>query len=107
MRPQARFNDIMWVHVDEMVFYIHEVFQRLIDVRLDLPRAQQAAARQEMATRASLFVVGVSLCALLYYPSVIRALNKSIKGNRALLLLLPEDVVSSVKVRAMFPLHNC
>ena len=32
-----------------------------------------------------------------YYPSVIRSLNTSIKGNRALLLLLPEDVVSSVK----------
>ncbi len=35
-----------------------------------------------------------------YYPLYTRALNDSVKGNRALLLLLPVDVVQRVKVCA-------
>ncbi len=34
-----------------------------------------------------------------YYPMYTTALNSSVKGNRALLLLLPHDVIDSVKVR--------
>ena len=32
-----------------------------------------------------------------YYPRIIESLNRSIKDNRSLLLLLPEDVVHGVK----------
>ena len=32
------------------------------------------------------------------YRFIISRLNRSIKGNRALLLLLPEDVIHSVRV---------
>ena len=35
---------------------------------------------------------------LVFCPRVRSVLNKSIKGNRALLLLLPEDVINGVKI---------
>jgi hypothetical protein len=40
----------------------------------------------------------VPCLAISYYPLYTRSLNMSIKGNRALLLLLPPDVMESVKV---------
>ncbi len=97
---QARFNDPLWVQVDELTSYIQEVFQTLIDLRLGGPANKNRQAQKDISTRTAVFIVLVTLCAALYYPSLIRALNVSIKGNRALLLLLPEDVVSSVKVGA-------
>lgn len=36
-----------------------------------------------------------------YFPLYTRKLNNAVKGNRALLLLLPTDVVDSVKVSVM------
>ncbi len=39
-----------------------------------------------------------TICCCRYYPLYTRALNRAVKGNRALLLLLPPDVVDSVKV---------
>ncbi len=45
-----------------------------------------------------ILVVFTVLCALIYYPVYIRMLNSSIKVNRALLLLVPVDVVDSVQV---------
>ncbi len=42
-----------------------------------------------------------------YFPMYTRKLNVAVKGNRALLLLLPIDVVSNVQVRrAQMPLPS-
>jgi hypothetical protein len=95
---QARFEDPTWVHVDEIASYMQEIYQYCISARLNAPEAAQAAARKGMTTLVTVFVVAVALCAMVYYPSIIRNLNVSIKANRALLLLMPEDVVTSVKV---------
>ncbi len=43
----------------------------------------------------TLFAVGVALYGTVNYPSIIRNLNVSIEANRALMLLTPEDVVTS------------
>ncbi len=36
-----------------------------------------------------------------YFPLYTRALNASVKGNRALLLLLPTEIVDRVKVQVL------
>jgi hypothetical protein len=88
----------MWTHVDQLATSIQEAYQYLIDVRLHMPVQLQQESRSFVASLTAAFIVFVVLCAVVFYPNVIRSLNVSIKGNRALLLLLPEDVVASVKV---------
>jgi hypothetical protein len=88
----------MWAQVDELASNIQEVYQYLIDVRLQAPAELQQESRSLIASLTAVFIVFVAFCGIGFYPNVIRNLNVSIKGNRALLLLLPEDVVASVKV---------
>jgi hypothetical protein len=88
----------MWAQVDELASTIQQVYQYLIDVRLHAPVKLQQENRRFIASLTAPFIAFVALCAVFFYPNVIRGLNVSIKGNRALLLLLPENVVASVKV---------
>ena len=97
-RGQARFQSPLWEEFSQLSANVKEVFQTLIDLRSGLPTAVQQSVSKTSSVITAFFVVCIVLCNLLYYPSLVTSLNKSIKGNRALLLLLPEDVIHSVKV---------
>ncbi len=82
-----------------------EVCAYLIDNNLQDPVARQRGVDKITSAYTGIMVSFIVLCALLYYPRVTRRLNESVKANRALLLLLPEDVVQGVKVCACEGLH--
>ena len=75
----------------------HEILQTLINLRPSLA-TQQAAVSQIRTMITAIFITIVVLGNVFYYPAIITSLNKSIKCSRALLLLLPEDVIRGVKV---------
>ena len=70
----------------------------LIGLNAQTPIDRADANQRTTSVVVGCFITAVVLCNLAYYPRVIGSLNKSIKGSRALLLLLPEDVIASVKV---------
>ena len=97
MHWQARFTDQRWHDFYQLADRFHEIFQTLINLRPSLA-TQQASVSQMRTTITAFFITIVVLCNLFYYPIIISSLNKSIKCSRALLLLLPEDVIRGVKV---------
>ena len=94
---QSRFQNPQWSDFAALSAAIKEIFQALISLRASLEQ-QQAASSQTTTTVTAFFIVMVVLANVAYYPVIISRLNRSIKGNRALLLLLPEDVIHSVRV---------
>ena len=75
-----------------------EILGTLITLHAQTPIDRAATNDKLLSTVIGLFVTGVVLCNVVYYPMVIRVLNKSIKGTRALLLLLPDDVITGIRV---------
>ena len=94
---QARFADPRWRDFYLLADRFHEILQALIDARPSLA-VQEVAVSQIRTMITAIFITIVVLCNLFYYPAIITSLNKSIKCSRALLLLLPEDVIRGVKV---------
>ena len=95
---QSRFDDPLWNDVQNLNRYVVEVIYSLIRLNAQSPIDQANANERTTSVFIGSFITAVVLCNLAYYPRVIHSLNKSIKGSRALLLLLPEDVITSVKV---------
>jgi hypothetical protein len=95
---QARFSESRWAQVDELAWYMKQVFQALVDVRLEEPAHIQAREHRQALLWTMAFVCFTVVCVIGYYPVMLRNLNASIKTNRALLLLVPEDVVRSVSL---------
>ena len=93
---QARFLDPLWDQVQQLSIYIKEVYDTLVTLHSMSPASVAANHTRITSLIVALFIVAVAVCNIVYFPLIIRALNKSIKGNRALLLLLPSDVVTSV-----------
>ncbi len=83
--------------MDEISLTMQEVYRAMIDFNFKVPEENRKTFRKAITTRTVLFIAFLTACMLVYYPLVIRSLNRSIKGNRALLVLVPEDVVPSVK----------
>ena len=93
---QARFDDPMWHDFYQLADRVHEIFQTLINLRPSL-ETQQASVTQLRNVVTGLFITMVVLCNVFYYPIIIKSLNRSIKSNRALLLIFPEEVIRGVK----------
>ncbi len=88
----------MWDDVQLLSKYIEEILESLIRLHTEVPAARASSNNKTVSALVGFFVASVVIASLLYFPSIINSLNKSIKGNRALLLLLPEDVISGVRV---------
>jgi hypothetical protein len=73
-----------------------EALDTLVALHAEVPVNRVDAYQRLVSTVVGFFITAVVLSNVLYFPSITSKLNKSIKGNRALLLLLPEDVVSGV-----------
>ncbi len=95
---QHRFADPMWSDIQQLSIHIKDIIYNLIDLHAEAPRERASANDKAMSAAVGFFIAGVVLCNLIYYPAVLGTLNHSIKGTRSLLLLLPEDVVSGVRV---------
>ncbi len=96
--PQARFTDQLWTDFNAVCVQLDMVLLHLESLRMAAPAVRQQSANKAVSTMAAFFIVLLIVTNCLYFPRIIGRLNKSIKGNRALLLLLPEDVIASVKV---------
>ena len=97
-RRQSRFDDPLWDDIQMLNGYIIEVVYSLIALNAQSPIDSAEANQRTTSLIVGCFISAVVVCNLVYYPRIIGSLNKSIKGSRALLLLLPEDVIGSVKV---------
>ncbi len=95
---QARFDDPMWEDFVQLSARMKEVFEVLVTMHSTSLVDMQDTASRVFGTATAAFVCLVFFCDVVYYRSIIHSLNRSIKGNRALLLLLPEDVVHNVNV---------
>jgi hypothetical protein len=95
---QARFSDPLYADVSRLSQLLLEVCTYLIDTSLQDPKIHQRAVGKLASVYTAVIVVFICVCAIAYYPRITKRLNESVKGNRALLLLLPEDVVQGVKV---------
>ena len=95
---QARFQDPLWPEIQLLSVYIKEVVNALVDLHTQTPVSIVANHARTTSIVLAGFVLCSFGCSVAYFPAVIRSLNKSIKGNRALLLLLPNDVITAVPV---------
>ncbi len=62
-----------------------------------LPEDIERSATRSLTLASTLFCVVVGLSGLVYYPFVIHNLNASVKRNRALLMLVPGEIICGVK----------
>ncbi len=93
---QARFLQQGWADFQNLSEYMTEILLKLIELHSEGPERKAAEYARTETTAIAFFILAVIACDLAFYPTVTRRLNQSIKGTRALLLLLPEDVVTSV-----------
>ncbi len=82
--------------MDEISFTLQEVYCRIIDFVYAEPEEDRTLYRRAVTADTVGFLCFLAACMLIYYPLVIRSLNRSIKCNRSLLLLVPDEVVPSV-----------
>lgn len=94
---QARFQDPLWSHYDQLQSNVQEILQTLVDLRKEVPKDRRGADGRALAAATAVFVTSMALCNVIYFPRIVNGLNRSIKGTRFLLLLLPEDVITGVK----------
>ena len=93
---QTRLDDELWTDFCQVSVVMQEVFQALTGLRNNID-APSAVVGQTRSILTAVFITMIVWCNIVYYPTVVTSLNKSIKNTRSLLLLLPEDVVHGVR----------
>ena len=86
----------------EFTPFMTEAFQTEVNLRRDIPASQASSNVSFTNATSAVLIAAMVLFTWLYVPWLVRRLNRSMKSNRALLVLLPADVVAGGRVlRAM------
>ncbi len=94
----ARFTDQQWDDFYQLSLRLVEICQAEVSIRDEVPKTLVQAMTNFTSSMSGVLIAMLVLCNLLYFPYIIGRLNKSAKCNRSLLMLLPQDVLSGVKV---------
>ena len=90
---QARFADPMVDEALRLAALLKEAAASIITLHSAAPASLVAASSRMTALTVGMLVVVLALLTVVYFPVVIGLLNRSVKGGRGLLTLLPPEIV--------------
>ena len=98
MQLVRRFEDQQWDDFYQLSVFLVEICQSEIDIHDTVPTSLAQSMSSITSILSGFLIVTLVMCNVVYFPVIINRLNRSAKYNRALLLLLPQDVLTGVKV---------